>query len=183
MAFKASVQREKLEQIAEAQGCSVDIKASYVLIKKGTSKNCLFVAKTKEVSRVDIGGFDHSDPLIKNLGGESHGCVHQQIRNDIPVSDFTAIYTVLCKGLDTFPSHPKKERARPHGFKRSKHQPIAGPTVEVKSEETPAQHMERLVAELAKKEQIATEMGFPLSPKTIESFRSKIEELRKQVEV
>ena len=178
---KAAVQREKLEQLARDAGCTVEVKASYVKVTKGKSKNCLFVAKTKEVSRVDIGGFSVSQPeFIKDLGGESHGCVKQQIKSDITNEQFLKAYGFLCRGLDAFTPHPKKERQRPHGFRRSKKQGVESVVI-VKSEETPEQTIERLVAKRKKLEQVSKEMGIPVSPKTIKEIEEQLEKARKQV--
>lgn len=167
MAFKVSIQRVQLESIAKKSGCDVDVKASYVKITKGaTSKNCMFVAKTKDVSRIDIGGFDYIGvhALVRNLGGESHGCVHQQLRSDVTREQMLAGFEVLCLGLDSFESHPKRVRPSPHTFKFSKRKNIE--TIIVKVDETPAQTVTRLVAKLNTIRDQSTKMGIPVSPKT-----------------
>lgn len=179
---KAAVPREKLEQVASAAGCTVEVKASYVKVTKGKSKNCLFVAKTKDVSRVDLGGFSLTGSMpIKDLGGESHGCVKQQIRADISNDLFISTYRTLCEGLDTFEPHPKKERARPMGFRGSKKKGVESVVI-VKTDETPEQTIERLVAKRAKLVQVSKEMGIPVSPKTIKELDEQLEKARKQVQ-
>jgi hypothetical protein len=182
MAFKTSVPREKLENIAAKVGCDVDTKASYIKVTKGKSTNCLFVAKTKDVSRIDIGGFDViGDPHIKNLGGEAHGCVHQQIRSDISMNDFIGCFTKLCEQLENFESHPKKDRVRPHTFRGGKKNKIQTPAVVIVTDETPQQAIDRLVKKLTIAKQTSDKMGIPLSPKLLNDINAQIEKARQQI--
>jgi hypothetical protein len=183
MAFKVSIPQDSLLKVAKEEGCDVDVKASYILIKRNKSKNCLFVAKTKEVSRVDIGGFDvNGSEFIRNLGGESHGCVHQQIRSDITREQFILTFRTICAGLDGFESHPKKERPRPHAFRGGKKKPLET-VIEIKAEETPAQTVERLVKKLALIRSQSASMGIPVSPKTEKELNEQIHEAAKKAAI
>ena len=175
MAFKTSVPRERLESIANAAGCKVDVKASYIKITKGKSMNCLFIAKTKDVSRIDIGGFDYTDAsVVKNLGGESHGCVHQQMRADVSGAALMLGFKTICEGLDTFTSHPKKERKPAHSFRRKGQQNVQT-VVTVVVEETPEQTVNRLVKKLEVIRAQSKVMGIPVSKKTELELGQKIE--------
>src|SRR5512136_1550137 len=103
--MKASIELSKLQQVAKEAGCDVKQMASYTLITKGSSKNCLFVANTKNVSRIDVGGFDvPGDKIARDLGGESHGSVHQQFKTDMPDAVFLNNFRKVCQKLDTYAS-------------------------------------------------------------------------------
>ena len=181
MAFKTSVPRSKLETIASDQGCTVDVKASYVKITKGKSKNCLFVAKTVDVSRVDVGGFNVDMPdTVRSLGGESHGCVHQQLRSDIKTDAYIATYTTICANLDTYESHPKKEKARPHAFKGGKRKGVETVAIVIAAE-TPAETVERLIGKLTKLREVSEVMGIPVSQKTVRELNEQLEKARKSI--
>lgn len=182
MKIKASIPIDRLKDIAKKAGCTLTDKTTCVMVTKGANKqNRLYIAKTANVSRVNVNGFKCPDTnLTATPPGGPVGTFLQVVRFDLPDNQVLANFKVLCESLDTYKSEPKKPRGRPAGFRRSKKQPIAGPTVEVQAEETPAQHADRLVAELTKKQELAAKLGFPLSPKTIASFETKIAELRAQ---
>jgi hypothetical protein len=182
MKIKASIPIDRLKAIAKKAGCTLTDKTTCVMVTKGSNKqNRLYIAKTRDVSRVNVNGFKIPDANLAAIpAGGPVGTFLQVVRFDLADNVVLANFQTICENLDTYKSEPKKPRGRPAGFRRSKNAPIAGPTVEVKAEETPKQHAERLVAELAKKRELAAKLGFPLSPKTIASFESKIAELREQ---
>ena len=177
------IPREQLLKIAEEAGCILTDKTTCIMVTRGKNKdNRLYIAKTRDVARVNVNGFKCPDTELTAPPKDGPvGTFLQVVRFDHPVHKVLANFRTICENLDSYKSEPKKPRGRPAGFKRSKNKPMVGPVVEVKSEETPKQHMERLVEELAKKKSIAAQLGFPLSPKTIVEFERKIEELRKQV--
>lgn len=182
--MKTYIDRSILEKIAREEGCKLTEKTTCVMVTRGANKdNRLYIAKTRDVARINVNGFKCPDTaLTATPPGGPVGTFLQVVRFDYPEAQVLANWRTLCHNLDSYKSEPKAKRGRPHGFKRSKNQKMQGPTVEVQAEETPRQHMERLVAELSKKKDIAAKMGFPLSPKTIASFEAKIAEVRSQVE-
>ena len=181
--MKASASREALEQAARDAGCTVDVKASYILISKGESGNRLFVHKTKNVSAIDVGGFDiPGDFVARNLGGDSHGSVHQQFRTDMSDAQFLINFREVCRNLDKFAPHPKKERERPFASKNTKRKDV-DTVVVVSAEETPQQTIDRLVAKITLIRKVAAEHGVPVSKKTEKEIADQLEQLRKKVEV
>ena len=179
--MKASIALEKLEQAARDAGCTVKQMASYTLITKGSSKNCLFVAKTKSVSRIDVGGFDiPGGKIARDLGGESHGSVHQQFLNEMSDAQFLANFIAVCKGLDAYQPHEKKARARPVGLPGSKKQAV-DTVVVVSTDETPQQTIDRLVAKIALIRKVAAEHGVPVSKKTEREIAEQIEKAKKEI--
>lgn len=184
-AMKTCISRDILCKIAKDEGCNLVEKVTCIMVTKGANKNNrLYIAKTKDVARVNVNGFRCPDTnLTAPPPGGPVGTFLQVVRFDHPENVVLANFRTICKNLDTYKSEPKKPRGRPMGFKRSKKQPMQGPVVEVQAEETPAQHMERLIGELNKKKALAVKMGFPLSPKTVMEYERKIEEVRQKVEV
>jgi hypothetical protein len=184
MARPSYIPREQLVKIAEEAGCILTDKTTCIMVTKGKNKdNRLYIAKTRDVARINVNGFKCPDTELTAPPKDGPvGTFLQVVRFDHPVPTVLANFRKLCENLDSYKSEPKKPRGRPAGFKRSKNKPMAGPVVEVQAEETPKQHMERLVAELTKKKELAAKLGFPLSPKTIKEFEIKIEDLRKVVE-
>jgi hypothetical protein len=182
--MKTYIDRDILVKVAKEAGCKLTEKTTCIMVTRGSNKdNRLYIAKTRDVSRINVNGFKCPDTaLTKTPDGGPVGTFLQVVRFDYPEATVLANWRTLCTNLDSYKSEPKKPRGRPAGFRRSKKQPMQGPVIEVQSEETPKQHMERLISELAKKRKIATEMGYPLSPKTIIEFEKKIEELRKKAE-
>jgi hypothetical protein len=179
--MKASISLERLEQVARDSGCTVKPMASYTLIMKGDSKNCLFVAKTKNVSRIDVGGFDiPGDKIARNLGGESHGSVHQQLKNEMTDAQFLANFREVCTKLDQYKSHEKAPRARPVGLPGSNRKAVDSVVV-VSTTETPQQTIDRLVAKRALLERVSKEMGKPISPKTIKEIEEGIEKAKREI--
>lgn len=179
--MKASIPLEKLEQVARDTGCTVKPMASYTLITRGSSKNCLFVAKTKNVSRIDVGGFDiPGGKIARDLGGESHGSVHQQFLTDMPDAQFLANFIAVCKALDTYQPHEKAPRARPVGLPGSTRKAVDNVVV-VSSEETPQQTIDRLVAKIALIRKVANEHGVPVSKKTEREIAEQIEKAKKEI--
>ena len=179
------VPRAEFERIAKEEGCTLTPMASCIKVQKGKSQNRLYITNPAQCARVDISNFDHPDTnVVRNLGGESFGKVHQMLRFDRPVEDTMAAFRLLCKGLDTFESHPKKDRPRPAGFRGSlKKGNQPGPSVEVKSEETPKQHAERLIKHYRKIKEYSERVGIPVSPKTIAEMQAKVAELGFTLEV
>ena len=173
----------RLETIAREEGCTLVEKTTCIMVVKGSNKtNRLYIARTRDVARVNINGFKIPDAeLAATPPGGPVGTFLQVVRFDHSEGDVLRNFRTICRGLDTYKSEPKKPRGRPAGFRRNKNTPIPGPTVEVQVEESPRQHMDRLVAELAKKRDLATKLGFPLSPKTIASFEQKIADLQKEL--
>lgn len=188
--MKTYIDRPVLVKIAEEEGCKLTEKTTCIMVTRGSNKNNrLYIAKTRDVSRVNVNGFRCPDPeLTKTPDGGPVGTFLQVVRFDHPEATVLANFRTICRNLDTYKSEPKKPRGRPAGFRRSKKQPVAGPAVEVQAEETPKQHMERLIAELNKKKTLASKVIMPdgsvgtLSPKTILEYERKIEELRKKAE-
>lgn len=180
------VNRGEFERIAKEEGCELTSMASCIKVTKGKSQNRLYITNPLQCARVDVSGFDYSDlEVVRNLGGESFGKVHQMLRFDRPVETILAGFRLLCKGLDTFEAHPKKERPRPVGFRGSKRKPgqVTGPSVEVKAEETPVQHAERLIAHYRKIKKYSEMTGIPVSPKTVAEMTAKVEALGFKLEV
>jgi hypothetical protein len=184
MSRPSYIPREQLVKIAEEAGCILTDKTTCIMVTKGKNKdNRLYIAKTRDVARINVNGFKCPDTNLTAPPKDGPvGTFLQVVRFDHPVPTVLANFRTLCENLDSYKSEPKKARGRPAGFRRSKNKPMAGPVVEVQAEETPKQHMERLVGELAKKKELAAKIGFPLSPKTIKDFEIKIEDLRKVVE-
>ena len=179
--MKASIPLGRLEKVASEAGCTVAVMASYVKITKGESKNCLFVAKTKDVSRIDLGGFNVSDQRItRDLGGEKHGSVHQQFANDMTDAQFVANFRYVCEKLDTFRSHERVARARPHAFRGTK-RVMPDQMIIVKVDETAQQTIDRLVARLALIRKIAAERNMPVSKKTEIEIAEQLEKARKEI--
>jgi hypothetical protein len=178
-AGESSVPRGDLEQIARDEGCVLEQMASCIKVTKGKSQNRLYITNPTACSRVDVSNFDHPDTsIVRNLGGESFGKVHQMLRFDRPVADIKEAFRLLCRGLDTFQSHAKKERARPAAMKGSKRKgEVGGPDVEVQAEETPRQHADRLIAHYRKIKDYAESVGAPVSKKTIAEMQAKVEAL------
>lgn len=170
---------DKLTAIAIKAGCKLTEKTTCIMVTKGSNKdNRLYIARTRDVARVNVNGFKCPDTnLTMTPPGGPVGTFLQVVRFDYPANQVLENFRVLCENLDTYPSTAKKPRGRPAGFKRSKNAPIAGPTVEVQAEETPAQHCERLVKELQTKRELSAKVGYPLSAKTVASYRTKLAEL------
>ena len=115
------VPRSEFERIAKKEGCTLEQMASCIKVTKGKSPNRLYITNPTQCARVDISNFDHpNSDWVRNLGGESFGKVHQMLRFDRPIGDIIQAFRVLCKGLEGFESHPKKDCPRPAGFKRSR---------------------------------------------------------------
>ena len=185
MKIKASIPIERLKAIAVAAGCKLTEKTTCVMVTRGDNKNNrLYIAKTRDVSRVNINGFKIEDPsLAATPSGGPVGTFLQVVRFDLPDPQVLENFRKICERLDSYKGEPKKPRGRAAVFKKSKKAAPAGPTVEVQAEETPAQHAARLVAEFNKKRDLSAKLGFPLSPKTVESFRAKLAELGHTLEV
>jgi hypothetical protein len=180
-----SVPRSELEAIARSEGCTLEAMASCIKVQKGKSPNRLYVTNPLACSRVDISNFDHPDmAIVRNLGGESFGHVHQMLRFDRPVEDIKASFRLLCRGLDTFESHPKRERGRPVALKGSRRRTeMGGPDVQVQTEETPTQHAERLIAHYNKIKEYARSIGAPISRRTVAEMTAKVEALGFKMEI
>jgi hypothetical protein len=179
--MKASISLERLEQVALEAGCVVKQMASYTLITKGSSKNCLFVAKTKSVSRIDIGGFNiPGEKIARDLGGESHGSVHQQFKTEMSDAQFIVNFREVCQKLDAYTSHERKPRERPHGFPGTKHKPMDSVVV-VSSTETAQEAIERLQAKIALIRKVSKEKGIPVSKKTEKEIADQLENLKQEI--
>jgi len=169
----------QLLAIAREEGCKLTEKATCIMVTKGTVNNRLYIARTQDVARVNVNGFRIPDPdLAAPPANGPVGTFLQVVRFDYPEARVIANFRTICRNLDTYPAVAGKPRGRPAGFRGSKKAPIQGPSVEIQAAETPAQHIDRLVAELAKKRSIAEKMGFQLSPKTVAQYESKIANLR-----
>jgi hypothetical protein len=179
--MKASIPLERLEQVAREAGCTVKQMASYTLITKGSSKNCLFVAKTKNVSRIDVGGFDiPGEKIARALGGDSHGSVHMQFKTDMPDAVFLGNFREVCTKLDAYTPHERAPRQRPHGFPGTKHKPVDSVVV-VSSSETPQQTIERLQAKIALIRRVSQEKRIPVSKKTEREIAEQIEKAKQEI--
>jgi DNA-binding transcriptional MerR regulator len=176
------ISRAEMIAIAREAGCQIEEQASYLKVSRdGSEEQLLYVAKTERVARVDLSGFELKEPgVARYLGGEKFGRVHYQLRFDLPVENIKIHFRKLCEGLGKWVSLPRSKRGRPVGLKGSKK--LATPMVVVRTEETPQQTIDRLVAELAKKRALANEIGAPLSKKTEKEYNDKIEEQRKRLE-
>ena len=170
------VPREQLESIARAEGCTLEQMAACVKVTKGKSSNRLYITNPAQCARVDVSNFDYPDRgVVRDLGGESFGKVHQMVRFDRPAGDILRDFHLLCRGLDAFESHPKKERQSPASFKGSRRRgENLGPSVEVQSEETPAQHAERLIKHYGEIKRYAQMKGVGVSKKTTMEFTTKV---------
>lgn len=173
------VPRGEFERIAKEEGCVLEQMASCIKVTKGKSQNRMYITNPAQCARVDISGFDHSDKdIVRDLGGESFGKVHQMLRFDRPVEAILSGFRILCKGLEGFEPHPKKDRPRPAGFRGSRkkgNQP--GPSVEVKAEESPKQHAERLIKHYQMIKKYSEMTGIPVSIKTINEMTEKVSAL------
>ena len=180
-ATETYINQDDLVTIAKEAGCEVDEQKSYLKVSKpGVKDQLLYIAKTAKVARVDLSGFELKEPEVaRYLGGEKFGRVHYQLRFDKPAAHIKAHFKQLCEGLGKFVSLPKSKRGRPVGLKGSKKQGAA--VIEVKSELTPQQTIDFLVAELNKNRELAKKMGSNLSKKTELEYSQRIEELRKQI--
>lgn len=67
------VDREKILQVIRDNGLSVDEQSAYFKCSYGSGKQKIYVAKTKKVTRVDLGGFGHGidHPAVKHISPET----------------------------------------------------------------------------------------------------------------
>ena len=181
MAVKTYIPRDELMKIAEDEGCTLTPKTTCVMVTRGSSKNRLYISNTKEVNRVHINGFRIPDPELACMPPNGVcGTFVQVVRFDHPAKVVRNNFRTICRNLDSYTPTEKKPRQRPAGLRGSNKRP-AESVVVVKSEETPQQTVDRLVAELAKKKELAQKMGFPLSKKTEKDILEQIEKARKQI--
>jgi len=175
------IPREQLEAIAEKAGCILTPMAACIKVSKGKSANKMYIATTKLCARVDLSNFDHTDKeLVRDLGGEKFGRVHQMLRFDRPVADVKAAFKILCEGLEGFTSHPKVKSNFTGSFRGSKKKNIETVLV-VNSKETPKEHMERLVKHFKKIQEYSKQIGIPVSPKTIKEYEDTMSEVKKKI--
>lgn len=129
------------------------------------------------VARVDLSGFTVADlEQVVNLGGESFGRVHQQLRFDKPAADILVAFRALVTGLGTHVALPKKERVRPVALKGTKlNAPTADVTVVAAS--TPADEINKLVAKRKMLIEMGEKTGKPVSPKTLTLIGEKLTSL------
>jgi hypothetical protein len=178
MDLKTFINQDVLLSIAREAGCTVTEKKSYFRLTRGTSSNSLCVRNTRDVHQVDVNGFViPGDDIARMPKGGVHGPHVQDLNFSLPEAQVLANFRTVCQNLDTYPSIPKKERSRPGSFRRKKEEVIPGPSVAVRLEETVEQHAERLIAEFQKKREVSNKMGFPLSARTVEEFKSKVASL------
>lgn len=183
MAAKNPVPRSELERIAREEGCALEQMASCIKVSKGKSPNRLYITNPTQCARVDISNFDHPDEgIVRRLGGESFGKVHQMLRFDRPVPDILAAFRTLCRGLDTWPSHPKRERQSPVGLPGSRPRRGGPLAIEVVPAETPAQHAERLVARWRTIKRYSDQTGIPISKRTVAELSARAKELGVELE-
>lgn len=178
------VPRSELEAIARAEGCKIEEQRSFFKITKPGSKsdNKLYLAKTVNVARVDLSGFKLKDSaeLVRNLGGESFGMVHQMLRFDRTAEEISAAFRFLCRELVTFESLPKKPKGRPVGLKGSKK--LTTPVqIQLAPEADPATEIATLKAKLTKLQEFAKSRNMPVSPKTIAQIENRINELQPRI--
>lgn len=175
MDIKTYISFDTLVKIAEEEGCEVILKTTCALVRKGKVNNRLYIARTKDVRRININGFHIPDPTIaRTPRGGPVGTFVQEFNFSLPEPQVLANWRKVCRELDQFTPDPKKERQRPANFRRKKDEVVPGPSVEVKAEESVAEHAERLIAEFKKKRDLSAKMGFPLSPKTVSEFQAKV---------
>jgi hypothetical protein len=172
---------EEMVAIAEGSGCEIEEQKSYYKVTRpGVKEQFLYVAKTKNVGRVDLSGFELKEPeVVRYLGGEKFGRVHYQLRFDKPAEHIKIHFKQLCDNLGKFVSLPKSKRGRPVGLKGSKRQEVG--VVTVKAEMTIKEQIDFLVAELEGKKAIAAKMGFNFSKKTQSEYDAKLTELRQKL--
>jgi hypothetical protein len=181
MTIKTYIPKEELMRIAEDEGCTLTPKTTCVMVTKGKSKNRLYISNTKEVNRVHINGFRIPDPELACMPPNGVcGTFVQVVRFDHPGKVVRSNFRTICKNLDVYTPSEKKPRQRPAGLRGSNKKNVETVVV-VKSEETPQQTVDRLVAELAKKKDLAKKLGFPLSKKTEKEIMEQIEKARKQI--
>jgi hypothetical protein len=181
MIIKTYIPREKLEKIARDAGCVLTEKTTCIMVKKGTSPNRLYIAKTAGVNRVNINGFRVPDPaLAATPPGGTMGTFLQVVRFDYPVAQVLANFKKICEQLDSY-TPVKNERKSPASFRGTKRKPIES-VVQIVTVETPRETIDRLVSELSKKEEMAKKLGFPLSPKTVKEYHQKISEAKQKLE-
>lgn len=182
MNIKTTIPFDRLVAIAREEGCPITEKGTSTMVGKAGG-NRLYIAKTRDVARVNINGFKIPDPgLAMTPPGGPVGTFLQVVRFDLPEATVLANFRHICRNLERYTPEPKKPRGRPAGFRGTKHAEPQGPSVEVQALETPAQHADRLVREFQKKRAIAAEMGRSLSPKTVESYRQKLADLGRTLE-
>jgi hypothetical protein len=129
----------------------------------------LYIAKTKNVGRVDVSGFDPEVEGVSRLGeGERFGKVRAQIDFNREPSAIIATFRNLCSLLFTLPvsvvaPSEKKERAprAPSVKKESK------PKVEASEDDRSAR-----LARLAKIKEVAARMGAQVSAKVVEELET-----------
>jgi hypothetical protein len=177
---KTYIPYDLLVKIAREEGCTLEERTTCMRVSRGTvnKTNRLYIARTHEVNRVHVNGCKIPDPEIAcTPPGGPVGTFVQIIRFDHDEAAVLANYRTACKNLDAYPPLPKKPRGRPAGFKRKKDEPIKGPDVEVKADETPGQHAERLIVEFRKKRTLSAALGYPMSAKTVADYRKKVTDL------
>jgi hypothetical protein len=181
------IPREKFVEAVKECGCELEEQASFIKIRKpGNDNQLVYVANGQSVARVDFSGFTVEDMDIAfNLGGEKYGRVHQRLRFDRPAKDIIQSFKDVLLKLGQHTEIARKKRERPVGLKGSARRkpgeaPPPVPTVVVA--ETPTSTIDRLVAELARKQEMAKKLGSTLSKKTVLEYETKIAEARKLVE-
>lgn len=193
------IERETFIRIAKEAGCKIEDQASFSRITKpGNEENKVFVSKSQSVGRIDLSGFtvgaeqgftvtarekgevkSHGD--VDRFGGDNggtNGRVLQWLEFRRNRDDVLGAFRRILEGLATWPTLPHKKRGRVAGFKGSKRTEPMAPVVQVVAAETPEQTVDRLVAELAKKRDMAKQMNSTLSKKTEEEYRAKIDAAR-----
>jgi hypothetical protein len=184
MKIKTTIPIERLKAIAVQEGCQLDDRETCIRIMRGTSSNRLYIARTRDVARVNINGFRIPDPeLAKTPDGGPVGTFLQVVRFDLPEVQVLKNFRQICRNLDGYPPEAKKPRIRPAGLKGTLkgHRPITSVIKAIDpliaAVETAAQHAARLIAEYREKLAKAAQMGFPLSKKTTAEYRDKVEDL------
>jgi hypothetical protein len=138
-------------------------KAGWLKFKAGgSSKQRIYVPKTKGVARIDIAETmitGHEDEIV-NRGGENNGRVHQNIRFDRPAEDIKATFSWLCKELGSLEALAVKERAKPVALPGTPAEKHTG-DVTVVAALTPQEEINKLVAKRALIAGTAEKMGKP----------------------
>lgn len=116
---KMYVARDKFEEIIKGQGATFTEQSGFLKVS-GASGRHIYVAKSANVGRVDLSGFelpiDH--PGVKPLKGESRGPVTQEIMFDDRAPDeILATFSEALALMLTLPARAK-EKARQPGTPR-----------------------------------------------------------------
>lgn len=181
MQIKAMVKMERLRSIAIEEGCTLVDKATCVRVTKGEQGNRLYIARTQDVSRININGFRIQDKdIARSPKNGVMGTFLQELRFDLPECQVLENFRNVCRNLDKFVPEPKKPKGRPAGLRGSKKREIKTIIPPLATDEeklSPKELAKALLTKYKEKMELAAQVGFALSKKTVEEFRSRLRQL------